>query len=285
LRGLKDAAAMATVLGFESDAASLGAIRDEFARDLYASIAMVMTQHSIDYIPGAADLGDFDATSTTIAVAPGGELGRLPQAALEQTFERYWRQVMARRDTMVTKWDAYTPYELRTVGTLLRLGHKERALDLLDGFMKDQEPPAWNQWPEVVWRDRRAPKFIGDLPHTWVGSDFLRSVSDLFVYEREADSALVIGAGIPESWLADAGVAVKRLSTWWGSLSYTAQRRGNAVAVEISGGLRIPPGGLLIHAPGSGPVSRATVNGAPAPLAPGGLVVVREIPARISFER
>jgi len=285
LRGLKDAAAMATVLGFESDAASLGAIRDEFARDLYASIAMVMTQHSIDYIPGAADLGDFDATSTTIAVAPGGELGRLPQAALERTFERYWLQVMARRDTMVTKWDAYTPYELRTVGTLLRLGHKERALDLLDGFMKDQEPPAWNQWPEVVWRDRRAPKFIGDLPHTWVGSDFLRSVSDLFVYEREADSALVIGAGIPESWLADAGVAVKRLSTWWGSLSYTAQRKGNAVAVEISGGLRIPPGGLLIHAPGSAPVSRATVNGAPAPLAPGGLVVVREIPARISFER
>lgn len=285
LRGLKDAAAMATVLGFSAEAASLGSVRDEFARDLYGSIARVMTQHNIDYIPGAADLGDFDATSTTIAVAPGGELGRLPQAALEATIERYWRQVLTRRDTTVKKWDAYTPYELRTVGTLLRMGRKDRALALLDGFMADQTPPSWNQWPEVIWREPGAPKFIGDLPHTWVGSDFLRSVSDLFAYEREADSALVIGAGIPEAWLADSGVAVSRLSTWWGPLSYSAQRQGGEVTVAIAGGLRIPPGGLLIHPPGSGPFSSATVNGARIALAPGGTVVVRALPARIAFER
>lgn len=267
LRGLKDAAAMAAVLGHTADAASLAAIEAEFSRDLYASIDLAMRRHNIDFIPGAADLGDFDATSTTIAVAPGGELGRLPQAALERTFERYWRQAIARRDTTVEKWDAYTPYELRTVGTLLRMGHKERALDLLDGFMKDQEPVGWNQWPEVVWRDKRAPKFIGDLPHTWVGSDFLRSVSDLFVYERESDSALVIGQGIPEAWLAENGVAVNRLSTWWGPLSYTARRRDGVVTVEIVAGTRIPPGGLVVHATGARPV------------------VVRALPARITFER
>ncbi len=284
LRGLKDAAAMAGVLGRPADAASIGAIRDEFASDLYASIALVMARHRIDYIPGAADLGDFDATSTTIAVAPGGELGRLPQPALDRTFERYWTAVMARQDT-ANKWDAYTPYELRTVGTLLRMGRKERALDLLDGFMKDQEPPAWNQWPEVVWREPRAPKFNGDLPHTWVGSDFLRSVSDLFVYERESDSALVIAQGIPEAWLADAGVAVNRLSTWWGALSYTAARQPGGVTVSIAGGLRVPPGGLLVYAPGVGPVSRVTLNGAPMPLGPGASVVVRAVPVRIAFER
>ncbi len=284
LRGLKDATAMAGVLGLEAEAASIGALRDEFAHDLYASIALVMTQHKIDYIPGAADLGDFDATSTTIAVTPGGELGTLPQAALERTFERYWQHANARRDT-ADKWDAYTPYELRTVGTLLRMGQKERALDLLDGFMRDQTPPAWNQWPEVVWREPRAPKFIGDVPHTWVGSDFLRSVSDLVVYEREADSALVIAEGIPESWLADAGVAVNRLSTWWGPISYTARRQGIVVTVSIAAGLRIPPGGLLIHPPGSRPVFRATVNGAPVALGVGGAVVIRSVPASISFER
>jgi hypothetical protein len=283
LRGLKDAAAMASVLGRPGDAASIGAITDEFTRDLYASIGLVMAQHKIDYIPGAADLGDFDATSTTIAVTPGGELGRLPQAALDRTFERYWQQAMARRDS-ASKWDAYTPYELRIVGTMLRLGQKERALDLLDGFMKDQEPPAWNQWPEVVWREPRAPKFIGDLPHTWVGSDFLRSVSDLFVYEREADSALVIGAGIPESWLADT-VAVSGLSTWWGRITYTALRQGNVATISLAPGLRIPPGGLLIHPPGAGPVSRVTVNGAPVAMGPRGAVVIRSVPARVSFER
>ncbi|HEU5218547.1 MAG TPA: discoidin domain-containing protein [Gemmatimonadales bacterium] len=285
LRGLKDAAAMAAVLGSSAEAALLGALRDEFARDLYASIALAMTQHGIDYIPGAADLGDFDATSTTIAVSPGGELGKLPEAALERTFERYWRQALARRDTTTDKWEAYTPYELRTVGTLLRMGQKARALDLLDGFMKDQEPPAWNQWPEVVWRAPRAAKFIGDLPHTWVGSDFLRSVSDLFVYEREADSALVVGAGIPEPWLLDSGVAVSGLSTWWGLISYTAVRHGNSATIALAGGLRIPPGGIVVHPPGTGPVTRVTVDGTPVSQGPDGEVVLRSLPARVSFER
>ena len=159
-----------------------------------------MAQHKIDYIPGAADLGDFDATSTTIAVSPGGELGRLPNAALRRTFEQYWSNAKGRLDGTAT-WEAYTPYELRTVGTMLRLGWKDRALRLLDGFLGDQEPTAWNQWPEVVWKDPHAPKFIGDLPHAWVASDFLRSAADLFVYERESDSALVLAAGVPDAWL------------------------------------------------------------------------------------
>jgi len=217
-------------------------------------------------------------------VSPGGELGRLPQAALERTFERYWRQVAARRDS-ANKWDAYTPYELRTVGTLLRLGQKQRALDLLDGFMKDQTPPEWNQWPEVVWREPRAPRFIGDMPHTWVGSDFLRSVADLFVYERETDSTLVLGAGIPDAWLADSGLSVRDLSTWWGLLSYTAQRHDNAVAVTIDGGLRIPSGGILVEPPGSGRVVRATVDGREVALLPDGGVRLRSVPARVRFQR
>ena len=45
-----------------------------------------------------------------------------------------------------------------------------------------RRPAAWNQWPEVVHRDSLAPKFLGDLPHTWVGSDFVRS---LLVYRLE----------------------------------------------------------------------------------------------------
>jgi hypothetical protein len=284
LRGLKDAAAMAGVLGLGQESSRIAVIRDEFSGDLYASIAEAMRRHAIDFIPGAADLGDFDATSTTIAVSPGGELGRLPHAALERTFERYWRQVAARRDS-ANKWDAYTPYELRTVGTMLRLGQKQRALDLLDGFMKDQTPPEWNQWPEVVWREPRAPRFIGDMPHTWVGSDFLRSVADLFVYERETDSTLVLGAGIPEAWLADSGVSVRGLSTWWGPLSYTAERHDNAVAITIDGGLRIPSGGILVEPPGSGRVVRATVDGREVALMPDGGVLLRSVPATVRFQR
>jgi hypothetical protein len=283
LRGFKDAAAMATVLDLTADANRIGAIRDEFATDLYASIAAVMVDHRIDYIPGAADLGDFDATSTTIAVTPVDELPRLPRAALERTFERYWNTASARRNTGST-WDAYTPYELRTVGVMLRLGWRDRALAMLDDFLADQAPVAWNQWPEVVWHDRRAPKFIGDLPHTWVGSDFLRSAADLFVYERDADSALVIGQGLPDAWLTSPGVAVNGLSTWWGPLSYTALRVGSVTTLTVAAGIRVPPGGLIVHTPGSAPARRITVDGRLVVAAADGSITVHSAPARIVFE-
>jgi hypothetical protein len=282
LRGFKDAAAMATALGQSVESTRLGAIRDEFAADLYASIDTAMARHKIDFIPGAADLGDFDATSTTIAVSPGGELGRLPDAALRRTFELYWSNAKGRLDGTST-WEAYTPYELRTVGTMLRLGWKDRALRLLDGFLGDQEPTAWNQWPEVVWKDPHAPKFIGDLPHAWVASDFLRSAADLFVYERESDSALVLAAGIPDAWLAGAGVNVRGLSTWWGPLSYTARRDTLGITVQISSGIRVPPGGLLVSRPGDEPAGIVTVNGAVTQGDAAGAVVVRAVPATIVF--
>lgn len=281
LRGYKDAIAMATILGQADAARRLTTLEADFAADLYASIALAMTRHGIDFIPGAADLGDFDATSTTIAVSPGGELARLPRAALERTFERYWANASARQDT-ASMWEAYTPYELRTVGTLLRLGWKDRALTMLDAFLRDQEPMAWNQWPEIVWHDRRAPKFIGDLPHTWVGSDFLRSAADLFVYEREADSALVVGAGVDPAWLADAGVRVSRLSTWWGPLSYTMTQGTGGTVVQIDQCLRVPAGGIELHVPGAAAGARLTVSGTAVVAGPGGTVTIRTLPARIT---
>lgn len=64
-------------------------------------------------------------------------------------------------------------------------------------FFADQRPLGWNQWAEVVGREVRKPRFVGDMPHGWVASDFIRSALDLFAYERDADNALVLAAGLP----------------------------------------------------------------------------------------
>ncbi|MFN8650802.1 MAG: discoidin domain-containing protein [Gemmatimonadales bacterium] len=282
LRGLKDAAAMAAVLGKSDEAARLGAMRDEFRHDLLASLDRVQREKGIDYLPGAADLGDFDATSTTIALTPVGEQANLPADALQHTFERYWKQVSVRWTTDTT-WEAYTPYELRSVGALLRIFGRERALWLMHQFLDDQEPPTWNQWPEIVWRDRRSAKFIGDSPHTWVGSDFLRSAADLFVYEDDLTDALVVGAGIDSRWLDGSGVAVRHLSTWYGPLSYTMKRDGSRVRMELAAGLRIPAGGVRVVAPALPGLTRVTVNGTAATLS-GGAVTLRAVPATVVFE-
>lgn len=132
LRGLRDAVEIAAALGREPERTRYAELRDEFRRDLVASYRLAMQQHGIDYLPGAVELGDFDATSTTVGVSPGGELETLPHPALERTFEKYYTNFVARRDSV--SWVDYTPYELRVVGTMVRLGWRDRALEALDFF-------------------------------------------------------------------------------------------------------------------------------------------------------
>jgi hypothetical protein len=245
LKGLKDAVALANALGKTNEADRWAASRDELRTDLYASLQRVIAGAGIDYIPGSADLADFDATSTTIALSPGGELANLPRPVLEHTFERYWNEFEKRRSS--TDWKDYTPYELRTVGAFVRLGWTGRAHQLLDFFLKDRRPPGWNQWPEVVYRDLRAPGFLGDLPHTWVGSDYARSFLDLLAYERDSDHALILAAGVPDSWIASpGGIAVRHLPTPWGLLDYSLTAEGNAVRLRVGGELKLPPGGIVV---------------------------------------
>ena len=283
LRGYRDAALMAGALGKAPEAATLAAQGDEFQRELFASLRLSAAGHKVGYLPGAAELGDFDATSTTIALSPGGLQERLPQDLLMGTFEHYWRQFAARRDGKLA-WNDYTPYELRNVAAFVRLGWRERAHELLDFFLRDRRPLAWNQWAEVVGREVRAPRFVGDMPHGWISSDYIRSALDLFAYERETDHALILGAGIPRAWLAGRGVAVRDLRTPYGKIAYSMREQGGRLRVEIGAGLSLPPGGLVIRAfEARTPPGRTTINGRTARWNAGELHV-GALPATILIE-
>ena len=190
LLGYKDAVAIAERWARAAPRREFAQAQDEFRRDVHASLRSAAEVHGIAYVPGAADLGDFDATSTTIALAPAGEEHNVPDDLLRETFERYWRNFTDRRDGQ-SSWDDYTPYELRVVGTFVRLGWRERAHELLEYFFKDQRPAGWNQWAEVVGREPRRPRFIGDMPHAWIASDYIRSVLDMFAYERQREVAVL----------------------------------------------------------------------------------------------
>ena len=249
LRGYKDGVWLAQQLGHKDDVKWMAKSRDEFAKDFGKAAVAAMKAHKIDYIPGCSDLGDFDPTSTTIALNPVQEGAVLPEIALERTFERYWEFFVKRRDGK-EQWDAFTPYEMRNIGAFVRLGWRERANELLDWFMQFRRPEGWREWAEVVDHDYRHARFIGDMPHTWVGTDFVRSVMDMLAYERESDSTLVLCAGVPENWLAGEGVSVKGLQTRWGTVVFTLRRKGDAVRLTLdSSALRIPPGGIEIAPP------------------------------------
>lgn len=253
--------------------------RDEFRADLYRSLQVAMREHKIDYLPGAAELGDFDPTSTSIAIAPVGEQQMLPPDALLATFERYWKHFQERRHD--TTWEVYTPYELRNLATFIRLGWRERGLELLDFFMADRRPAAWNHWAEVVGREPRKSRFIGDMPHGWVASDYGRSLLEMFAYERPADETLVLMAGVPQRWTEKEGFAVKNLRTPYGQLSYSLKIDGQRRVLEIGELKKLPPGGVSVSWP-KRPGGAQTITAGTARWFDNELRVV-QLPLRIEF--
>ncbi len=281
LRGLEDAVGLAKVRGDEQLAARWTRMRDEFEHDLYAALAGTIARHGMEVLPGCVELGDFDPTSSTIALAPGGQLERLPPAALRRTFARYMEEAEGRWSGG-GKWDAYTPYEWRIVGSLVRLGERSAALKLLGWLLADRRLASWNQWPEVVRRDARQEGFLGDLPHGWIEADFLRSALDLFAYERDSDRAMVLAAGVDERWLDGEGVSIRGMRTPYGILSYRVRRIDGKIEWTLAGDGRVPPGGLVLAAPADGPVRRVTVDG--KRIATFGVVRVRHLPAQVTIE-
>lgn len=282
LRGLKDAVEVAGALGEPQVAARWAQVRDEFAADLLAALERTIRERGIDYLPGSVELADFDPTSSTVALDPAGEEARLPQSALRRTFTRYAAEAKARFDGG-RPYD-YTPYELRNVGALVRLGERGAALELLGRFVYDLRPAGWNQWPEVVWSDLRQPRFLGDLPHAWVESDFLRAFTDLFAYVRESDHSLVLAAGVPTAWLRSAeGVGVEGLRTPYGRLGFSAREANGVLRLRIGGGLRVPPGGVVLALPRGGAPTQATVCGRRLSLQSDEPLRLRSLPCEVVF--
>ncbi len=280
MRGLKDAATIAHIIGNKEYEAKFLELRDEFRAELNSSILLSMKYKHINYIPGCVEKGDFDATSTAVGLYPVEETHSLPQEALNNTFEKYYTWFVNRiRDTT---WVNYTPYEIRVCGSMIRLGYKERAHAMLNWFFHDQRPRGWNHWAEVVWHDATLPRFIGDMPHTWVGSDYVGMVRTMFAYE-DGDSVLVLGAGLKDEWFTTGNaVSVKKFPTYFGELNFSAATESNTSKIEISGAITFPKNGILFTVPRLHDVKKILVGGKEIVKAPN--INVKVVPTKITIE-
>jgi hypothetical protein len=270
MRGYDDAAEIAALLG-KPETAEVRKSRDEFSIDLHAAILAARDHWKIEHIPGATSLGDFDATSTTIALDPGNQQARLNQRMLNATFQRYWAEFQARASGRKAYKD-YTPYETRAIGSFVRLGWRDRIDGLIDFFMKDRRPAGWNQWAEVVGRDPREIRFIGDMPHAWVASDVVRGALDMFAWDRRDDQALVLGGGLSRDWLVGQGSAIRGLATPYGSLDFAMRGTPQRLSATIGGSAR-PPGGFVLAWPFAGKPPVARVDGRAAAWRKGMLLI------------
>ncbi|HVR39383.1 MAG TPA: coagulation factor 5/8 type domain-containing protein [Thermoanaerobaculia bacterium] len=257
LKGMTDAVTLAHALGLEDRRRELAAQAADFRNDLGASIRLVIDRQHLDYVPASVELADLDPSATAIGVSPLGLLSLLPERELQRTFEHYFASIAKPRD-------AYTPYEMRIIGALIRAGDRKRALQLVDRFMADRRPAAWNEWAEVVGTEYRKPRFIGDMPHAWIASDFIRSILDAFAYDRE-DGALVIGAGVPQRWIGNGTLHVGPLRTYSGTIDVRMHREGERVVVDLAGTAKARP--ILVR----------------SPFDDGREEIVRGLPARVTF--
>ena len=237
LRGLKDAANIAKILGQEKYVDYFNQLKEEFEKNLYNSLSLTIKGKKIDYIPGCVELGDFDPTSTAIAIYPTFAFEDVNNFNAEtllfylhNTFKKYY-EFFKQRKTL-NDWKNYTPYEIRLCGAFIHLGEKEIAYELLDFFFEHQRPYNWNMWAEVVWNSKDSPGFIGDMPHSWVGAEFINSIRQIFIYEK--DSLAVIGAGIKEEWLSKGKLSVENLETYFGKINLYFEINDKILSVKIN---------------------------------------------------
>jgi hypothetical protein len=74
-----------------------------------------------------------------------------------------------------------------------------------------------------------------------VGSDYINAIRSFFVYEDEADSSLVIGAGLLDEWIdSPAGIEVKNLPTFYGELNYSIHKNRTVYKIQLTGTIKMP---------------------------------------------
>ena len=285
IKGLKDATEIQEILGEKESYERIKKVRDTLKENLYNSVSLAMKVRDIDYIPGSVELGDFDATSTTIALTPCNELGNLPKPQVFNTFDKYYKYFKDRRDDKID-WVNYTPYENRLIGSFILLDQPERAHELIDFFLEDQRPQGFNHWAEVVWKDERIPRFIGDMPHTWVGSDFLNAVRSMFVYENEYDESLIIASALYRDWIdSPNGMSIENLPTYYGDISYSIKKENERYTFSIYGDVELPKNGIKIkNFNGSKQPVIVTVNGKKIKSFTKNEIDVKEFPAMVVID-
>jgi hypothetical protein len=230
------------------------ALRDSLAASIRATVAW---KH-IDYVPASADFADIDPTSVSIALDPSGQQEVLPDTALRTTFVRYLSEV--RKRSLPGARYAYTPYEFRNVLTFVHLDEPLLAEELLNRLRSARNPPAWQVFAEVVRSPMRSVFYLGDMPHTWVGAEYVRAIIGMLMHE--GDRGLELLPGTPPDWVAGKGLLIEGLPTAFGTLSLSAQQDDHTLRIQLGATLS-PTTEVAVSWPARQRPRSVTVDGKP----------------------
>jgi hypothetical protein len=126
----------------------------------------------------------------------------------------------------------FTPYALRNLNALVSLGRFDDAFRLLSAALACRRPPGWRHWAEVVWSEPRAPEYIGDMPHTWIGAEFATAIRRMLL--RENGKTLELFRAVPDSWWEGQGITLRDLPTGFGIANLVARRGQSEATIDLA---------------------------------------------------
>ncbi len=202
----------------------------ELANNLARSLRMSSELMGRGLIAGSADREDVDPTSTAIAFEPCRVADVLPAELVQATYDLVAAQI--KRISAPAFEGNYTPYLLRNLNVFVSLGRFDDAFRLLAAVLAGRRPGGWRQWAEVVWSDARAPEYIGDMPHTWIGAEFATAMRRMLV--REEGETLELFRAVPDIWWQGEGIRLRDLPTAFGALNLEARRDKSRAMVDLA---------------------------------------------------
>jgi hypothetical protein len=156
---------------------------------------------------------------------------------LRGPFDNWYCANRLTEDGRRTPEPLWTYFEAAHIHNAVLLGLRQEAWVNLDGMLDGDYP-----WPVSVYHEGRfggneclpyrngegrrgwlkaGSATAGNMPHNWTSAEMICLLRDLFV--RETDEGLVLGEGVPPTWLAPGSCfGVLDLPTGFGKVSYTA---------------------------------------------------------------
>lgn len=172
---------------------------------------------------------------------------------IQAGFDAYWANTRCPGGNY-TREPLWTYFEAGQGHNYMLLGQRERALQTLEHFLSTHTSPGLYTYSEgkddensaLLWQRTRGWDIINYVtPHGWTAAELFLFMRDCLA--REDGDTLIIGSGIPQSWL-EKPFSVEALPTHFGRVSFSYEPEGKTLRVEME---RPPSGGIVSELQGA----------------------------------
>ena len=246
---------------------------------LFASIESTRARRSLDFIPGSVEWADFDPTATANALYLFDVPEGLDRPALERTFDKYLADWRAKRSGEVPSPN-YTPYEIRIIGALVRLGRREAALELLRFFLAGPPPAALESMAgDCMARPQGAGARGRSAAHLDCSRIRARRCGACSPTSSSRSNPWCLPRGLAPEWIEGAGIDVQSMPTLYGALSYSLRRLdARTLRFDIAGPV---DAALILRPPLGAALQSVTVNGVPLASFESDSIALTQTPAEV----